>query len=207
MNSVWLRTRAELRSGWRRVLTMALLFGLAGGAVITAAVGARRTHTAYERFLVAQRAMDLVVSPAAGYSAIPELAKVERFPEVTDSARVYLLQGAVHTPSGKQVMFPDVFMLLDPSGRFGVTFNKVKILEGRAPDPTHPYEVAVSFGVAQRLNVEIGQRLRFDLFGHDANGDSNFTVVKRLTFNVVGIEAAPGEFESLGAQNIAAVHL
>jgi ABC-type lipoprotein release transport system permease subunit len=205
VNSVWLRARAELRSGWRRSLALALMMGLAGGAVIGAAVGARRTHSAYERFLVAQRSMDVVASPAIGYSGIPDLVRVEKFPEVADSARVYLLQGVIHTPSGREATFPGVFPLLDPSGRFGATFNVMKFLSGRAP--VNPYEVAVSFGVAQRYHIELGDRLRFDLYGHDANGDANTQVVKRLTFDVVGIEAAPGEFETLGAQNIAAIHL
>jgi len=181
------------------------MIGLAGGAVIAAAVGARRTHTAYQRFLVAQRSMDVVASPATGYSGIPDLDRVERFPEIADSARVYLLQGVIHTPSGREATFPGVFMLLDPSGRFGVTFNVMKFLSGRTP--VSPYEVAVNFGVAQRYHIKLGDRLRFDLYGHDANGDANGTVVKRLTFDVVGIEAAPGEFETLGAQNIAAIHL
>ncbi|HEY3210286.1 MAG TPA: FtsX-like permease family protein [Actinomycetota bacterium] len=208
MSPIWLRARAELRSGWRRSLALALLIGLAGGAVMAAAIGARRTHTAYERFLVAQRAMDLVVSPAGGYSELPKLTEVERLPQVADSARVYLVPGQLHTPSGREVTFPDVFPLIDPVGRFGVTFNTMKILSGRAPNPTRADEVAVSFGVAQRFRLKVGDQLRFDLFGHDANGDSNSTVVHRgLAFQVVGIEAAPGEFEALGAQNIAAVHL
>jgi hypothetical protein len=181
------------------------MIGLAGGAVIAAAVGARRTDTAYHRFLIAQRAMDVVASPAAGYSAIPDLDRVEKFPEIADSARVYLLQGVLHTPSGREATFPGVFMLLDPAGRFGVTFNVRKFLSGRAP--VNPYEVAVNFGVAQRYHIRVGSRLRFDLYGHDTNGDANQQVVKRLTFHVVGIEAAPGEFETLGVQNIAAVHL
>lgn len=208
MTSVWVRTRAELRTGWRRWLALALLIGLAAGAVIAAAVGALRTHTAYQRFLVAQRAMDLVVSPSNGYSGLSGLATVEKLPQVADSARVYLVPGEIHTPSGRAATLPEVFTLLDPSGRFGVTFNKMKFLQGRAPNPRRPYEVALSFGVAQRFAIKVGDTLRFDLFGHEPNGDSNTKVVMRgLALDVVGIEAAPGEFETLGAQNIAAVHL
>ena len=208
MSSVWLRTRAELRSGWRRWLALAVLIGLAGGAVIAAAVGARRTTSAYQRFLVAQRAMDLVVGPAGGYRDLPQLTQVARLPQVDDSALVYLVPGQLHTRSGRVVAFPDLFPLIDPAGRFGVTFNTMKILSGRAPDPTRPEEVAVNFGVAQRFHMKLGDRLRFDLFGHEANGDSNLTVIHRgLPLEVVGIEAAPGEFETLGAQSIAAVHL
>ena len=43
---VWLALRADLRLRWRAVLGLALLLGLIGGVVLTAATGARRTDTA-----------------------------------------------------------------------------------------------------------------------------------------------------------------
>lgn len=47
MTTVWLTLRAELRQRWRAPLSLALLLGLIGGAVLTAAAGARRTDTVY----------------------------------------------------------------------------------------------------------------------------------------------------------------
>ena len=43
----------ELRARWRGWAVLVLLVGVAGGAVLTAAAGARRTDSAYPRFLVA----------------------------------------------------------------------------------------------------------------------------------------------------------
>ena len=51
MATVWLLLRADLRRRWRALLGLALILGLAGGVVITAAAGARRTETAYPRLL------------------------------------------------------------------------------------------------------------------------------------------------------------
>ena len=51
MGAVWLRLRAELRQQWRGWLALAVLLGLIGGVAVTAAAGARRTDTAYPRFL------------------------------------------------------------------------------------------------------------------------------------------------------------
>ena len=51
MGSVWLRLRADVRLGWRTLAALALLLGLIGGVVLTAAAGARRTDTAYPRLL------------------------------------------------------------------------------------------------------------------------------------------------------------
>src|SRR5947208_2798122 len=47
--AVWLRTWSELRTRWRAALSLALLVGIAGGVVMAASAGARRTHTAYVR--------------------------------------------------------------------------------------------------------------------------------------------------------------
>jgi hypothetical protein len=49
-------------AGW---IFLALLVGLAGGAVLTAAAGALRTDSAYPRFLQASKASDVLVSPAS----------------------------------------------------------------------------------------------------------------------------------------------
>ena len=59
-----MRLRAELRQQWRAWLALALLLGVIGGIALTAAAGARRTDTAYPRFLRDSHAADLLVSPA-----------------------------------------------------------------------------------------------------------------------------------------------
>jgi putative ABC transport system permease protein len=64
MGAVWLRLRAELRQQWRAVLALAVLLGLIAGIALTAAAGARRTDTAYPRFLRQSHAADLLVTPA-----------------------------------------------------------------------------------------------------------------------------------------------
>ena len=59
MGAVWLRLRAELRHQWRAWLALAVLLGVIGGIALTAAAGARRTDTAYPRFLRASHAAQL----------------------------------------------------------------------------------------------------------------------------------------------------
>ena len=51
MGSTWLALHADLRMRWRAMAGLALLLGLIGGVVLTAAAGARRTDTAYPRLL------------------------------------------------------------------------------------------------------------------------------------------------------------
>ncbi len=58
MAAVWMRLHAELRSRWRAWLALAVVFGVAAGAAIAAFAGARRTETAYPRFVEAQDGFD-----------------------------------------------------------------------------------------------------------------------------------------------------
>ena len=55
----------ELRVRWAGWAVLVLLVAVAGGDVLTAAAGARRTASAYPRFLHASHASDLLISPAA----------------------------------------------------------------------------------------------------------------------------------------------
>jgi len=85
MGAVWLRLRAELRQRWRGWLALAVLLGLIGGVAVTAAAGARRTDTAYSRFLRASHAADLLVTPArSGFHGY--FRALARLPEVSSLA-------------------------------------------------------------------------------------------------------------------------
>ena len=55
----------ELRARWLGWVVLALLVGLAGGVVLTAAAGARRTDSAYPRFLAVSKASDVLIGPAS----------------------------------------------------------------------------------------------------------------------------------------------
>src|SRR6266704_2645074 len=89
VGAVWMRLRSELRTRWRAWLGLALLIGLAGAAAAAAAAGARRTETAYPRFVQAQNGYDLVTGGSAG-NIDPEraLAQMETMPEVAQWARI-----------------------------------------------------------------------------------------------------------------------
>src|SRR5215475_7150792 len=89
VSAVWMRLRSEARTRWRAWVSLALLIGLAGGAAVAAAAGARRTETAYPRFVQAQNGYDLITG---GFpkSVDPEraLAEIKAMPEVREWARV-----------------------------------------------------------------------------------------------------------------------
>ena len=76
MRAVGARLRADLRTRWVSWLAVALAIGLAGAVVLTAAAGARRTGTAFDRFREASHADDLYIS--AGSPRDPEVAALRR---------------------------------------------------------------------------------------------------------------------------------
>ena len=47
----WMYARADLRRRWKSTVAVAILIGMAGAVVLTAYAGARRTDSAYPRYL------------------------------------------------------------------------------------------------------------------------------------------------------------
>lgn len=210
MAAVLLRLHAELRAGWRAWLGLALLLGIASGAAIAAAAGARRTESAYPRFLASQRAMDLVLDPDVAEGAVEGGAfrTLARLPQIADSSVVYLVPAMFQMPRGTVASFgADVFPLLDPSGRFGVEINRVKITEGRMWNARRPNEAVVGVTVARRFGIEVGSAITMMLSGIGPDGMPTGEPVARERLRVVGIGVSPGEFQPLASGHIPAVHL
>src|SRR6266496_3611363 len=101
-------------------MALALLIGLTGGAAVAAAAGARRTETAYPRFVQAQNGYDLVTGGFAG-NIDPEraLARMEALPEVAQWARVDVAASSAILPSGRVAPAPELMAVTDVRGRAG----------------------------------------------------------------------------------------
>jgi predicted lysophospholipase L1 biosynthesis ABC-type transport system permease subunit len=70
MTAVWVLVRVRLRARWRALLGLAFLVGVASGVVMAAAVGGRRTDTAYSRYAPgtdAPAALFSLQQPSAGH--------------------------------------------------------------------------------------------------------------------------------------------
>src|SRR6478609_7978813 len=93
----------ELRTRWRAGVSMALLVAFAGGCVLTAAAGARRTDSAYQRFLVASKASDMLVSPP-GTGLGGYYGALARLPGVAAVARIVGLSVLPIGPGGGLVL-------------------------------------------------------------------------------------------------------
>jgi hypothetical protein len=169
MMAVLLKARAELRQRWRSWLALAALVAVGGGAAIALAAGARRTASAYTRFVHAERAADVVA-----YADPPRALQVQALPEVADSA----------TGFGFPTTEGDLAVGVLTDARLGRQINRFKFLAGRPPNPGRADEAVVGFLTAQSRHLRVG---------------SSLTILVRpsqqaVTFRVVGVEAAPGEF-------------
>jgi len=82
MGSVRFALRAELRRGLLGMLGLALLLGLIGGVVLTAAAGARRTDTAYPRLLRWANAAQVDIIPNGNGPFPRYFAALRRLPQV-----------------------------------------------------------------------------------------------------------------------------
>jgi len=196
MRAVWLRLRSELRARWRAWLGLALLIGLAGGAALAAAAGARRTETAYPRFIQAHRGYDLVTG---GFpeKLDPErtLAQMAAMPEVLEWTRVDVAAYAAILPSGRRVSIPELAAITDLSGRAGYQLNRFKVLSGRLADLGAADEAMVDFPAADRQGLRVGSKVRFFV------GDPEAAPPRLATVRIVGIVASPGQFPAVGASS------
>jgi hypothetical protein len=133
---------------------LALLVAVAGGAVLTAVAGARRTDTAYPRFLRASSAADVFVSPA-GVGVGGYYGALARLPEVAAVAPVVVLNVQ---PGGR--FAADAAGAEAPlDGRFGHSLEVPKVLAGRLPRPGRRDEIAVNQIGAARLHLKVGSSL------------------------------------------------
>jgi ABC-type lipoprotein release transport system permease subunit len=194
-----MRARAELRTRYAAILSLALIVGVIGGVVIAAAAGARRTETAYPRFLRAEKAMDVVVDVTGRDPAAVDrvLNRVASLPQILDSGRITLAQGSLLIPGRRKP--GNVFPIVSLDGRFGFSINRPKILRGRMLDPRSTDEIVPSSAVASDLGLNVGETVRMQygglfVYAQPPPGSKRPAPVP---LHVVGIGAVPNMFQPL----------
>jgi FtsX-like permease family len=161
MTAVWYRVRADLRDHWRAVLGLALLVGVAGGAVLGATAGARRTSSAYSRFLDASNAGDVLVNPNTPNGApLPDYAAMARLPQVRDSAFVAGIDLIGRDSTGRiDPSWYDVVNIASGDGRMLRRMERPKLVAGRLPDPKRWDELYVNEALARNHHLHVGSRV------------------------------------------------
>jgi hypothetical protein len=179
----------ELRTRWRGWAALVLLVALAGGAVMTATAGARRTSSAYSRFLHASHASDLLVSPA-GSGLGGYYAALARQPGV---ALVAPGVGLNVQPAGHVGRLDLAAATMAPADqRLGHQLDVPRVLAGRLPGLDRPGEIAVDQVAAAALHLHIGSTLAMEALPNaglpgSGTGPGSRVPPRKLTERVVGI--------------------
>jgi ABC-type lipoprotein release transport system permease subunit len=195
VNAVWARLRVDARRRWRAWLGVALLVGLFGGIVTAAAAGARRTDSAYSRFMVANHAAQYLIDDFIPNheAAVLDPQAVAGLPSIAE-ADLFRVYGPAANVGYNLVASPD--------GRaFGTGLNRLKVLQGRLPDPARADEAVADFTLP---GARVGQRVSVPLLSSTV-GDTHTPDFSAdpvpATFTVVGIVAAPAQFPPFAANS------
>jgi hypothetical protein len=187
--------QAGARHRWRSWLALTLLVTLVVGLVLASASTARRTATAFPRF-VAAHGYD-----AAFYSVKP-LRNVASLPQVSSSVLVRLVaSGAPSCPCTRPINVNNFSIEEVPSRQLA---QIVKLVGGRMPDQGDPYEVLAPDDFAS-YGVHVGTVMRVHLAAASQGAAvlSSASVSPRgpvVALHVVGLEVSEFEFPSTTAQ-------
>jgi ABC-type antimicrobial peptide transport system permease subunit len=184
MAPVWFALCAGMRRRWRALVSLALLLGLAGGVVLTAAAGARRTDTAYPRLLAWAGASQVTVTlgglDPAYFTALNQL------PQVAAVATGMQYNIALPVPGG----LPDsqVQVLASSNGSLGTAVDRVKVLQGRMFGPGTAGEAVIDPGTAARLHLAPGDTLHLTAIPYLQNQEMDPSKLQvPLTFRVTAV--------------------
>ena len=203
MPAVLARLRTELRSRWRAWAAVALLIGVTGGVVLTTAAGARRTDTAYARYLQRSRAADVLVSPTN--RGVPDYyPALARLPQVAVLGVGVGLEGFVPNTNGAQgapnspALGAGFQVLATNDNRLGFAVEKPKIAEGRMFRPDRADEGLADRALAKALHLHTGQTVRFVVAPTTASG-ADVSKGREMSVKVVGVAVSRDNVVSVNA--------
>jgi hypothetical protein len=181
----------ELRARWRAWVSLALLVAFSGGCVLATVAGARRTGSAYQRFLLASKASDVLVSPA-GTGLDGYYQALARLPGIAAVAPIVGLSFLPVGPGGQPVSASVAAAPLDH--RWGHLLDIPKVIDGRLPLAGRPGEVAVDQTGARALGVHVGSTLVMKAVPADQSPGAAAAAARRppLRQRVVGIIVTRG---------------
>ena len=137
-----------------------MLIGIAGGAAIAVAAAARRTDTAYERFLARSSPSDATITESRDFLTKDlDLDQVAALPEVERSGHANFLFFLGHTADGRPLSQVDFQPLAMTRGPLGTTLDRWKVLEGRRFDPDRVDEAMLDYESARTLHLGVGDEM------------------------------------------------
>jgi ABC-type lipoprotein release transport system permease subunit len=198
-----------VRVGWlvrRRALStlaVAVLIGIAGGAVLSALAGARRTSSAFSRFLDRTNEPDETIAPL-DFRDLDEIdaAKIRRLPGVARAGSALGFVLASRTPDGQVFVADNADALASEDGISFYEIGRGGDIDGRMPREGRIGEVAVTdvvardYGLAVGSSFEAGVARYGDLLAlsHDATAEQFTALFRWIDLTVVGIAKSSTQF-------------
>src|ERR1700734_3923622 len=184
--------RATAQRSWRTVLTVALIGGLLGAVALGAVAGARRTGSAYGRYLTATKASDAAVNVPGvlpGMAVTRPIKLIEALPGITASD-AYIGLDANPVVAGH---IRDSFLTNSLTGSFDGAYlprDRMTVLDGRLPRFHATREIALSPGIARLFGVGVGGHVTYQFYRQNPVTYRS-TPGQRITFRVTGIVDIP----------------
>ena len=186
MQSLWLTLRAELRRRWRPMLGLAVLLGVFGGVVLTAAAGAERTDTAYPRLLQWARAAQVQLLPTGNTLPTGYFRALARLPQVAAMSTTGLYQATLPA-RGRQPLTP-VETMSSPDRALGITADRVRVLAGHRFGPRAAGQAMIDQKLANLEHLRPGGRLHLLLIPNSpTTGNPEPQLASQLTFRVSAV--------------------
>ena len=164
--------RSILRGSWRQAVALALVTGLLGGVALGAVAGARRTATAYARYLTSINASDVYVNVPGllpGMTATQPVTLISSLPGVVSHAAFIGLNGlpVVHGKVDDNFLDNSVEGSLD-----GEYFSQdlPTVLAGELPPQTSTTAVIITPGIAKRFGATVGSTVSYQFHADNAQG-------------------------------------
>jgi hypothetical protein len=188
MSIAFYACRATWRQMWRITVLVAIIGGLLGSVALGAVAAARRTDSAYGRYLRSVNASDVMVDVPGPF--ISFVKAIEHAPGVASSA-AWIGVDAAPVIRGK---VDDSFLTDAISGSLGGEYyrqDKVTVLAGKLPPPSAPDDImltqseADAFWTEYGIRFHVGDRMTWQFARETTTGKT--ILAGRTTFRIAAI--------------------
>ena len=197
------RFRATLHQRWGGYLIVVLLVGLVGGVAMGAIAGARRTQSAFPKYLATTDASNLqaqiwnlqesLLGPASA-----DLAKqLARLPDVQHVASAPAMIIVPLKPNGKPIaaapaIYGNEVNIDGSTGGMYFHQDRVSVAQGRLADPRRADEMDATAAAAQILSWHVGERVTFGAYSLKQTQNNSFNpsaanAVRTFSVKLVGL--------------------
>jgi hypothetical protein len=177
--------RASRRAAWRQTLLVVILCGILGAVSLAALAGARRTESAYGRYLASINASTVSINIPQGGTTL--LAKVSSLRGSRSTAAWLGLDANPVVHGHVDDSFVTDALAGSLNGEY-ITQDRMTVLRGRLPDPDATHQIALTAGLAKLFGVGVGGEVTYQ---YDDAEVEKPVVDGYATYRVVGIVEQP----------------